>query len=56
MIFTSNEIETLTKVLTSDLIKDAIGKEEWNLSIDDEIVLWYIIKSFENYLTFDTVG
>lgn len=56
MTFTGNELETLAKVLTSDLIKNAIGKEEWDLSINDEIVLWYLIKSFENYRTVNSVG
>ncbi|QIG68756.1 hypothetical protein EVB68_019 [Rhizobium phage RHph_Y2_6] len=48
MNWTPEQIEIIKKVLKSDVIKLAIGADEWDLSEEEEEKLWEIIKGVDS--------
>jgi hypothetical protein len=45
--FSHEEMEVIVKVLTSDTVQNIIGAEEWDLTEEEEMLLWKIIKRME---------
>lgn len=46
---TDEEKGVIEKVLTSDVVKLAIGAEEWDLTEDEEMILWNVIDKLLGY-------
>lgn len=44
---TPEEFEVVAKVLQSTVVQNLIGGEEWDLTEEDEGVLWDVIRKIE---------
>lgn len=46
-VLTGQEKQVLQKVLLSDQVQNLIGGEEWDLTENEEMLLWKIIKEWK---------
>jgi hypothetical protein len=45
--FSEEEMGVVVKVLTSETVQNIIGAEEWDLTEEEETLLWKIIERLE---------